>query len=135
MMMTLSNRYSEGQRTMKKLLTAVIGSALLVASAVGASAQLGYSGDGQDRRVTITNYSNFVITHVFAVPSRWGSRAVNSPDFIPGAVIGPGQNYGVNFDRGDNECMLDIRAVDGRGGEWVRRGFNVCVETQWTLRN
>jgi hypothetical protein len=121
--------------SMKKLLSAAIGTALLLASTGGALAQLGYSGDGLDRRVAINNYSGYVITYVFAVPSRWGVRVVNSPDFIVGAVIGPGQYYNVNFDRGDRECILDIRAIDGRGGEWVRRGFNVCAETQWSLRN
>jgi hypothetical protein len=121
---------------MRKLLSAAIGTALLLFTVGGASAQ-GLSHDGQVRTVTIHNLSSYTIEYVYAVPTSWYKADLDivSGDFIPGRLIDPNQTAVVDFDRGDGSCVLDIKFLDTRRGDWIFRNYDVCRGGSLTLRN
>jgi hypothetical protein len=108
---------------------------LCVALAGSVWAQLGHSGDGRNRWVRLNNYSNYSVVAVYAVPSYHRVARIDSPDLIPNTVIQPGRYYEVNFDLGNRECVLDIRAAGSDGSEWVFRSVNVCSMSDLNLRN
>lgn len=116
---------------MRKYLLAVLGAVVLFAGASDVSAQR----DGKNRWVNVVNKSSFVMVAVYAVPSRYRRAHVDGRDLIPNETIAPGSYLQVNFDLGDGECMLDLRARGSDGRDWTRRNFNVCSETDWTLVN
>jgi hypothetical protein len=120
---------------MRKSLLAAIGAALLLAFAGDASAQLGNSGDGRNRRVSVTNNSSFTMMAVYAIPSYLRRARIEGPDLIPNNTIAPGTYLDVNFDLGDGECYLDIRARGSDGRDWIIRNYNVCTQTTWNLVN
>jgi hypothetical protein len=122
---------------MNRLLSVVIGAALMLFSAAGASAQIGSSYDGQVRTVTVYNTSGFTIEYVYAVPASWyrPDYDIVSGDFIAGRLIYPGQTTVINFDRGDGSCVLDIKFLDTQRGDWIFRNFDVCRGGTLTLRN
>ena len=120
---------------MRKYLLAAIGAVFLLAPVGAALAQLGDSRDGRNRWVRINNNSNYDVMAVYAVPSRWRRSRISSRDLIPADVIGRGQYLDVNFDLGTRDCVIDIRAPGSNGRDWIKRGLNVCVESDWNLVN
>jgi hypothetical protein len=120
---------------MKKYLLAAVGAALLFASAGDVSAQYGRSRDGQNRWVNVVNKSSYTMVAVYAVPSRWQQSQIDGPDLIPNDTIAPGRYLAVNFDLGDNECLLDLRARGSDGRDWIERRFDVCRQRNWNLIN
>jgi len=120
---------------MRRYLLAAIGALLLLATAGNALAQRYGSGDGQNRWVSVTNDSSFTMVAIYAVPSRLRQSFVGGPDLIPNDTIRPGSYLRVNFDLGDRECWLDLRARGSDGRDWIERNFNVCAEGTWRLVN
>jgi hypothetical protein len=120
---------------MRKHVSAAIGAALLLGLASNAWAQLGHPGDGSNRWVTVNNISRHTVMAVYAVPSYRQRVRIDSPDLIPNDLIGSDRYLRVNFDLGNGECLLDIRARGSNGRDWIVRNFNVCVESGWNLVN
>jgi hypothetical protein len=99
-----------------------------------ASAQNSY--DGKNRWVTIFNDSYATVITVYAVPSHHGMSYISGQDWIPNTTIRPRESYNVNFDDGRGTCYYDLRATsEVTGRDWIRRNFNVCAESTWTLVN
>jgi hypothetical protein len=121
--------------TMRKHVLAAISAALLMGLAGDAWAQLGHTGDGRNRWISINNNSGHTVLAIYAVPSYTNRNHIDSPDFIPNDVILPGRYLRVNFDLGNGECLLDIRASGSNGRDWVARSVNVCTESGWNLVN
>jgi hypothetical protein len=91
--------------------------------------------DQKNRWVNVINKSNYVMVAIYAVPSRLRRANVDGRDLIPNDTIAPGSYIQVNFDLGDGECVLDVRARGADGRDWTKRNFNVCAEENWTLVN
>lgn len=120
---------------MRKHVLAAIGAALLLGLAGNAWAQFGHSGDGRNRWVSVNNNSGYTVTAIYAVRSYLNRRIIDGPDWIPNDVIPSGRYLRVNFDLGDGECLLDIRAAGSNGRDWIARSVNVCTESSWNLVN
>lgn len=110
---------------------AVFGATVLFATVEDVSAQR----DQKNRRVNVVNKTSYVMVAICAVPSRLRRANVEGPHLIPNDTIAPGTYLQVNFDVGDGECMLDVRARGADGRDWTKRNFNVCAEENWTLVN
>jgi hypothetical protein len=120
---------------MRKYFLAAIGAALFLASAGDVSAQQYGRRDGQNRWVSVSNNSSFTMVAIYAAPSSQRQAHIGGPDLIPNDTIGPGRYLSVNFDLGDGECLLDLRARGSDGRDWIERRFNVCTQTTWNLVN
>jgi hypothetical protein len=118
---------------MRRHVLAAVGAAALLASASDVSAQ--QSNDGRNRWVNVTNNSSFTMMAVYAVPSRYRQAHIGGRDLIPNATIPSGTYLEVNFDLGDGECLLDVRARGSDGRDWIERRFDVCNNRNWNLRN
>ena len=111
----------------------LIGAALLLATASAVWAQ--NSRDGQNRWVSVANNTSYTMVAIYAVPSRDRRAQIAGPDLIPNDTIPPGRYLDVNFDLGDGECVLDLRARGSDGRDWIERRFNVCAQKNWNLVN
>ena len=116
---------------MRRYLLAAVAALLLLATAGDALAQR----DGQNRWINVTNNSSFTMVAIYAVPSRLRQAFIGGPDLIPNDTIAPGTYLAVNFDLGDGECWLDLRARGADGRDWIERNFNVCTQRNWNLVN
>lgn len=80
------------------------------------------SGDGQDRKVNITNDTDRPMTGLgFTVTGREAWRPLNVP-----APVAPGGKIRLEFDDGEGHCAVDIRATFASGDPMVQRNVNVC---------
>jgi hypothetical protein len=131
----LCNVFPGRMETLRKYLLAAMGAALLLAIAGDVSAQYGRSRDGQNRFVNVVNKSSYTMVAVYAVPSSWRRSQVDGPDLIPNDTIASGSYLGVDFDLGNGECVLDLRARGNDGRDWIERNFNVCTQRNWNLVN
>jgi hypothetical protein len=117
---------------MRRYVLAAVGATVLLACAGDVSAQ---GRDDKNRWVNVTNKSSFTMMAVYAVPSRLRRAHIGGPDLIPGKTIAAGTYLEVNFDLGDGECLLDLRARGSDGRDWIERKFDVCVQSNWNLVN
>ena len=116
---------------MRKHLLAVLGLAVLLTTSGKVSAQR----DQMNRWVNVINNTSYVMVAIYAVPSRHRLANVDGRDLIPNDTIASGRYLQVNFDLGDGECVLDLRARGNDGRDWTQRNVDVCSIQDWTLRN
>ena len=116
---------------MRRHLLALVGAAAVLAAAGDASAQR----KQENRWVNVVNKTSYVMVAIYAVPSRFRQAYVGGQDLIPNDTIAPGSYLPVNFDLGDGECLLDLRARGADGRDWTQRNVNVCAVSDWTLTN
>jgi hypothetical protein len=97
--------------------------------------QVSAQRDQKNRWVNVVNKSSITMVAIYAVPSRLRRADVGGRDLIPNDTIAPGTYLQVNFDLGDGECLLDLRAKGNDGRTWTRRNVDVCAVEDWTLTN
>jgi len=117
---------------MRRYVLAAAAATALLACTGDVSAQ---SRDGKNRWVNVTNKSSFTMMAIYAAPSRFRQAHIGGPDLIPNATIPSGTYLEVNFDLGDGECLLDLRARGSDGRDWIERRFDVCAQGNWNLVN
>jgi hypothetical protein len=107
---------------------------LALLAAVGMTAVAGNataaSRDGLDRRVIVTNNSNYTITNFYG-----SYRDTDSweKDILGRDVLYPGESILVDFTDGTGYCIFDMRAVYEGGYENVLWHVNVCEESSVTF--
>lgn len=84
----------------------------------------------QDRRVRIINHATSSIYHFYA--SNIDSESWEE-DILGDKVIPPGGSALVNIDDGTDHCLYDLKAVLRNGRYAVKRRFNVCTQSSWTV--
>ena len=87
--------------------------------------------NAQNRVVKVVNDASAPIYHLYVTN-------VGDPDWGPDQLgayqtIGSDHYRVFNMDDGTNYCMFDLRAVLSDGRVAVRRNFNVCTESSWTV--
>lgn len=86
--------------------------------------------DNNDRHVVVRNDTQ---TTLFRLYGSNVNRSSWEEDVLGSDVLAAGQSINVNWDDGSCECMFDFKAEFSDGTETVRRGFNVCTESQWRI--
>ncbi|MCP5038124.1 MAG: hypothetical protein GY945_11040 [Rhodobacteraceae bacterium] len=109
-----------------KLFTFLAASALLLLSACMEAPTSG----GQNRMVTIGNYTGVTMTHFHASNT---SRSDWEEDIFGNSVLRSGNTVNVNIDDGSGACMFDLRARFADGDVVIRNNFNVCRESSWVI--
>jgi hypothetical protein len=115
----------------KYLLAATAAVALLLG---GSSAALAQSRDGQNRWMTVNNYSyNGTAINIYIIPA--GANCCWSHDLLGASVIPPGRSFNVNFDNGTGACVFDIRITsEDPRRDWNFHRIDVCRESALNLR-
>lgn len=86
--------------------------------------------DGRNRHVVVINNTRTVLRELY------GSRVTTNSweeDVLGSRVLAPGQRIDVNFDDGTCACNFDFKAVFADGEEVIRRNYNVCTGSSWTI--
>jgi hypothetical protein len=87
----------------------------------------------QSRVVEIINDASTPVYHLYVTnvgDSDWG------PDQLSAFETIGSYHYRVfNMDDGSGYCLFDLRAVLSDGRVAIRRNFNVCAESSWTITN
>lgn len=86
--------------------------------------------DGQNRRVVVVNSTQTTMRELYG--SNIGRNSWEE-DVLGNRVLPPGRNITVNFDDGTCMCNFDFKAVFADGEEVIRRNYNVCTGTTWTI--
>ncbi|MEQ1688125.1 MAG: hypothetical protein ABL874_06105 [Sphingopyxis sp.] len=86
--------------------------------------------DGRDRHVVVRNDTS---TTLFRLYGSNVNRSSWEEDVLGSDVLAAGQSVNVNWDDGSCECMFDFKAEFSDNTETIRRGFNVCTESQWRI--
>jgi hypothetical protein len=84
----------------------------------------------EDRRVKVINNASSAIYHFYA--SNVDSESWEE-DILGNRTIPPGKSVIINIDDGTGHCYYDLKAVLRDGREAVRRKFNVCTQSSWTV--
>lgn len=108
----------------------MIGAAIIVAAASWAGSASAACSDGRDRNVTIVNGTSTTVRELY------GSNVARSSweeDVLGANVLASGQQVRVNWDDNSCQCLFDFKAVLVNGTEIIRRRFNVCTESTWTV--
>lgn len=114
---------------MKKQVLAALGAMVVMTMSTAASSKC---GDGQDRRVKVTNDTSYTLTELYG--SNVGADDWEE-DVLGNRVLKPGQNITVNFDDGTCYCNFDFKAVFNDGTSTIKRGYNVCTGTGWRIHD
>jgi hypothetical protein len=89
------------------------------------------TANAQNRVVEIVNEASVPIYHLYVTnvgDPDWGQDQLGSFETIAS------YHYRVfNMDDGTGYCWFDVRAVLSDGRVAVRRSFNVCTESRWTV--
>lgn len=89
------------------------------------------SNAAENRRVKIVNRASAPIRYFYASNVDRGNW---EEDILgPGRVLFTDHYIWVNIDDGSGHCRYDLRAVLADGRQAVRRNFNVCAESSWTV--
>ena len=96
----------------------------------GAGSGNNQCSDGRDRHVVVRNDTQ---TTLFRLYGSNVNRSSWEEDVLGSDVLAAGQSINVNWDDGSCECMFDFKAEFSDSTETVRRGFNVCTESQWRI--
>ncbi|MEQ1726418.1 MAG: hypothetical protein ABL882_10890 [Sphingopyxis sp.] len=86
--------------------------------------------DGRDRHVVVRNDTR---TTLFRLYGSNVNRSSWEEDVLGSDVLAAGQSVNVNWDDGSCECMFDFKAEFSDSTETIRRGFNVCTESEWRI--
>jgi|CXWL01.1.fsa_nt_gi hypothetical protein len=86
--------------------------------------------DGRDRHVVVRNDTSTTLFRLFGSNV---NRSSWEEDVLGSDVLAAGQSINVNWDDGSCECMFDFKAEFSDSTETIRRGFNVCTESQWRI--
>lgn len=108
----------------------LISAAIVLAATTWAGSASAACGDGQDRNVTVVNGTHTTVREIY------GSRVTTSDweeDVLGANVLAAGHSQRVNWDDNSCECLYDLKAVLVDGTEVIRRRFNVCTESTWTI--
>lgn len=104
---------------------------LLLALALAGVASTAHA-DEQDRRVIITNESNYMLVEFYA------SR-VSADDWeenmIRGTTLESGEAAMFNFDDGTGACLFDFKIVFEDDDQAVAKGVNVCKLANYFIRD
>ena len=106
---------------MKKLAVVLLG----LVSITAAVAQ-------ENRHVRIINRASSPIYHLYASNVDRGGW---EEDILGLDVLPTGEYRDANIDDGTGHCLFDLKAVLGDGRTAVRRNFNVCTGSSWTVTN
>ena|SRR5271154_878144 len=91
------------------------------------------NAQSENRVVKIVNESSAPIYHLYVSnvgEDNWGLDQLGIYQTIDS------DRYRVfNMDDGTGYCMFDLKAVLSDGREAIRRNFNVCRESSWTITN
>lgn len=101
-------------------------------SALAAVSVIGFaqSAFAQDRKVTIVNKTDFVITEFYG--SNTGTNNWEE-DILGSDVLGSGDRVVINFDDATGYCKFDFKAVFDDGDEIIEQGVNVCEVGTFTF--
>jgi hypothetical protein len=86
----------------------------------------------EDRRVVIVNRASSAIYNFYASnvdTEDW------EEDILGRETIPPGKARVVNIDDGTGHCYYDLKAVLRDGRVAIKRRFNVCTKSSWTVTN
>jgi hypothetical protein len=86
---------------------------------------------GENRRVRIINRSSTAMHYFYASNvdrTTWERDILGSR-----TVVMPNHYVDVNIDDGSGHCRYDLRVVMSDQREAVRRDFNVCTQSSWTI--
>lgn len=108
----------------------LLGVAMIMAASTWAGTASAACNDGRDRNVTVVNGTRTTVRELY------GSRVTTTSweeDVLGADVLPAGQQRRVNWDDNSCECLYDLKAVLVNGAEIIRRRFNVCTESTWTI--
>ena len=87
---------------------------------------------GENRHVRIFNRASSAIYNLYASNV---DRGTWEEDVLGDKTILSGGSILVNIDDGSGHCLYDLKAVLADGRTAVRRKFNVCTQSSWTVTN
>ena len=88
--------------------------------------------DNQDRRVILTNETEYNVVEFYA--SRVASQSWEENMLRGGKVLSSGQAAQFNFDDGTGACLFDFKAVFSDGDTAISQRVNVCKISEFYLR-
>lgn len=87
-------------------------------------------GSALDRRILLNNYSNYVVTEVYATnagTTNWGY------DILGKDILRPGDSEYINFIENTRYCVFDFKIIALDAEPIIRYGVNVCQITNYDL--
>ncbi|MEQ1509303.1 MAG: hypothetical protein ABL909_02745 [Sphingopyxis sp.] len=108
----------------------MIGAAIIMAAASWAGSASAACNDGRDRNVTVVNGTSTTVRELYGSNV---SRGTWEEDVLGANVLPSRQQIRINWDDNSCQCLFDFKAVLVDGTEIIRRRFNVCTETTWTI--
>lgn len=88
------------------------------------------ASNAADRRVNIINETSVTMREFYA--SNIGTNNWEE-DILGDSVLRPGRSVRINIDDGSGYCVFDLKAVFVDGDVVIKRRFNVCRESSWTV--
>ena len=100
------------------------------APAPDSAADAGGATAGAQQDFTLVNNAGHTVMTINVSPSnsdQWG------PDILGQDVVANGESVEISFERGDEQCLWDLRATYDDGDTTDSRGVNLCEVATVTL--